>query len=73
MIGLRRKKSGVSIGTRYCDKAAPRVVWEVLATYIGFDGRSYAVLFNLGDPTWQKTLSLAEIVDGHHYRPLDHE
>jgi hypothetical protein len=73
MIGLRRKKAEVSIGTQYCDKAAPHVVWEVLAVYIGFDGRSYAVLFNLGDPTWQKTLSLAELVDGHHYSRLDHE
>ena len=73
MIGLGRKKSEVSIGTRYCVKAAPHVVWEVLATYIGSDGRSHAVLFNLSDPTWQKTLSLAELVDGHHYSRLDHE
>jgi hypothetical protein len=73
MIGLGRKKSEIAIGTRYRDKAAPHVVWDFLATYVGFDGRSYAGLFNLGDPTWQKTLSLAEVVDGHHYSRLDHK
>ena len=73
MINLGRKKSDLPIGARYCVQAAPHVVWEVLATYIGFDGRSYAVLFNLADPTWQKTLSLAELAQGHHYSRVVHE
>jgi hypothetical protein len=73
MMGLRKKKSGVSIGTRYCLRAAPHVVWEILATYMGIDGRPYVVLFNLADPTWQKTLSLAELEGGHQYSRLDQE
>jgi len=47
------------------------VVWEILAAYTGIDGRPYVVLFNLSDPTWQKTLSLEEIEGGFQYKRLD--
>jgi hypothetical protein len=73
MMGLRKKKSGIAIGTRYCLRAAPHVVWEVLVTGMRIDGRPYVVLFNLADPTWQKTLSLAELERGHQYIRIDQE
>jgi hypothetical protein len=39
----------------------------VIAAYTSTDGKPYVVLFNLSDPTWRKTLSLAELESGSRY------
>jgi len=70
MLLKRRNNRGVSIGARYRRRDLPHAVWEVLAAYTGVDGRQHAVLFNVDDPTWQKTLSLAELENGHLYEHL---
>jgi hypothetical protein len=43
------------------------MVWEVITTYTGTDGKPYVVLVNLSDPTWRKTISLAELESGSQY------
>ena len=43
------------------------MVWEVIAAHAGTDGKPYVVLVNLSDPTWWKTLSLAELESGSQY------
>jgi len=52
---------------RYCRRDAPYMVWEVVAGYTSTDGKPYVVLSNLSDPTWRKTLSLAELESGSQY------
>ena len=61
MILRRKDKPEVSIGSRYRRKGMPLVVWEVLAVFLGVDGRQHAMMFNVDDPTWRKTISRAEI------------
>jgi hypothetical protein len=46
------------------------MVWEVIEAHTSTDGKPYVVLFNLSDPTWRKTLSLAELESGSQYIPL---
>ena len=67
MLGRRKKESGVSPGIRYRRRDAPYMVWEVIAGYTSTDGKPYVVLSNLSDPTWRKTLSLAELESGSQY------
>ena len=43
------------------------MVWEVTTAYTGIDGKPYVVLLNLSDPTWRKTISLAELESGSQY------
>jgi hypothetical protein len=43
------------------------MVGEVVAGHTGTDGKPYVVLSNLPDPTWRKTLSLAELESGSQY------
>ena len=43
------------------------MVWEVIAAHAGTDGKPHVVLVNLSDPTWRKTLSLAELEIGSQY------
>ena len=57
----RRKNLPVSVGSRYRRRDLPHAVWEVLGIYSGIDGRDHAVLFNVDDITWHKTLSVAEL------------
>ena len=52
---------------RYCRRDAPYMVWEVIAGYTSTDGKLYVVLSNVSDPTWRKTLSLAELERGSQY------
>jgi len=63
----RKRESGVSPGIRYRRRDAPYMVWEVIAAHAGTDGKPYVVLVNLSDPTWRKTLSLAELESGSQY------
>jgi hypothetical protein len=67
VLGRRKRQSGVSPGVRYCRRDAPYMVWEVITTYTGIDGKPYVVLVNLSDPTWRKTISLAELESGSQY------
>jgi len=57
----RRKNVPVSIGTRYRRRDLPHAVWKVLAIYRGSDDRHYAVLFNVADIIWHKTLTVADL------------
>jgi hypothetical protein len=57
----KRKNVPVSIGSRYRRPDLPHAVWEVLAIYSGSDDRHHAVLFNVDDITWHKTLTVAEL------------
>ena len=43
------------------------MTWEVIALYMGVDGKQHAVLSNLSDPTWRKTISVIELEQGGHY------
>ena len=52
---------------RYRRRDAPYMVWEVIEAHTSTDGKPYVVLFNLSDPTWRKTLSLAELESGSQY------
>ena len=70
MLLKRRNNRGASIGARYRRRDPPYAVWEILAAYTGVDGRRHAVLFNVDDPTWHKTLSLAELENAHLYEHL---
>ena len=67
VLGRRKRESEVSRGVRYRRRDAPYIVWEVIAAHAGTDGKPYVVLFNLSDPTWRKTLSLAELESGSQY------
>ena len=58
------------VGTRYRHRDAAYMVWEVSAQYAGVDGLQYIVLRNLSDLTWQKTLSLSELMRGRQYTRL---
>ena len=58
--------------TRYRHRDVPYIVWEVVSLYAGVDGLLYAVLRNVSDRTWQKTLSQNELERGGQYsRALD--
>jgi hypothetical protein len=46
------------------------VIWEVIALYAGVDGKQHAVLSNIGDPTWRKTISVIELQESGHYERL---
>ena len=63
----RKRESGVSPGIRYRRRDAPYMVWEVIEAYTSTDGKHYVVPVNLSDPTWRKTLSLAELGSGNQY------
>ena len=67
VLGRRKRESGVSPGIRYRRRDAPYMVWEVIEAYTSTDGKHYVVLVNLSDPTWRKTLSLAELGSGNQY------
>ena len=67
MLGRRKRESEVSRGTRYRRRDAPYMVWEVIEAYTSTDGKHYVVPVNLSDPTWRKTLSLAELGSGNQY------
>ena len=67
VLGRRKRESEVSRGLRYRRRDTPYMVWEVIAAHAGTDGKPHVVLVNLSDPTWRKTLSLAELVSGSQY------
>ena len=43
------------------------MTWEVIALYIGVDQKQHAVLSNISDPTWRKTISVIELEQSGHY------
>ena len=57
----------IAVGARYRHRDAPNVTWEVIALYIGVDQKQHAVLSNIADPTWRKTISVIELERGGHY------
>ena len=59
--------SDIPAGTRYHRKDAPSVIWEVISVYTGVDGHSHAVLSNVADPLWRKTISQIELEQGGEY------
>ena len=73
MARQHNRPSETSIGTRYCRRDNPNIVWEVISVYTGVDGRPHAVLSSVSDPLWRKTLSQFELEHGGQYRRLSAE
>jgi len=68
LMRLRSKRqSELSVGTEYRSREAPHIAWQIIAQYKGAGGLVYAVLRNLSDRTWQKTMSRNELEHGAHY------
>ena len=65
-----RTRQEITVGARYRHRDAPNVIWEVIALYAGVDGKQHAVLSNIGDPTWRKTISVIELQESGHYERL---
>ena len=63
----QRSRRGTAVGARYRHRDAPNVTWEVIALYIGVDQKQHAVLSNIPDPTWRKTISVIELEQSGHY------
>ncbi len=43
------------------------ILWQVVAVVTGTDGRSYAKLTQVGDPTLTKTVTTDAVLDGRMY------
>ena len=63
----QRSRQGIAVRARYRHLDAPNVTWEVIALYIGVDQKQHAVLSNISDPTWRKTISVIELEQSGHY------
>jgi len=63
----QRSRQGIAVGARYRHRDAPNVTWEVIALYVGVDGKQHAVLSNISDLTWRKTISVIELEQSGHY------
>jgi hypothetical protein len=63
----QRNRHGIAVGVRYRHRDAPNATWEVIALYVGVDGKQHAVLSNISDLTWRKTISVIELEQGGHY------
>jgi hypothetical protein len=63
----QRNRHGIAVGVRYRHRDAPNATWEVIALYVGVDGKQHAVLSNISDLTWRKTISVIELERGAHY------
>src|SRR5579885_2856632 len=66
----RRSRQDVTVGARYRHRDVPGVTWEVIALYVGVDGKRHAVLCNISDPTWRKTISEIELEQSGQYEPV---
>jgi hypothetical protein len=62
-----RPQNSPDVGTRFFQRDAPYIVWEVVTQYAGVDGLPHIVLRNVPDRTWQKTLSQNELERGGQY------
>ena len=65
-----RSRRPLQLGSRYRSREAAHIAWEVSRQYTGVDGRTYVVMTNLSDPTWQKTMSEHELERGGQYLRL---
>ena len=63
----QRSRQGIAVGTRYRHRDAPNATWEVIALYVGVDGKQHAVLSNISDLTWRKTISVIELEQSGNY------
>ena len=63
----QRSRRGTAVGARYRHRDAPNVTWEVIALYVGVDGKQHAVLSNISDLTWRKTISVIELEQSGNY------
>ena len=68
-----KRQSELPIGTEYRSREAPHISWQIISQYEGADGLLYAVLRNLSDRTWQKTMSRNELEHGGHYSQVTEE
>jgi hypothetical protein len=50
----QRNRHRIAVGVRYRHRDAPNATWEVIALYVGVDGKQHAVLSNISDLTWWK-------------------
>ena len=64
----QRNRHGIAVGVRYRHRDAPNATWEVIALYMGVDGKQHAALSNVSDPTCHKTISVIELEQSGHYR-----
>ena len=63
----QRSRQGIAVRARYRHLDAPNVTWEVIALYVGVNGKQHAVLSNISDLTWRKTISVIELEQSGHY------
>ena len=63
----QRSHQGIAVGARYRHRDAPNVTWEVIALYVGVDRKQHAVLSNISDLTWRKTISVIELEQSGNY------
>ena len=63
----QRNRHRIAVGVRYRHRDAPNATWEVIALYVGVDGKQHAVLSNISDLTWCKTISVIELEQSGHY------
>ena len=63
----QRSRQGIAVRARYRHLDAPNVTWEVIALYVGVDGKQHAVLSHISDLTWRKTISVIELEQSGHY------
>jgi hypothetical protein len=63
----QRNRQGIAVGVRYRHRDAPNATWEVIALYVGVDLKQYAVLSNISDLTWRKTISVIELEQSGHF------
>ena len=62
----KRNRQEIAVGARYRHRDAPNV-WEVIALYVGVDGKQHAIFSNIADPTSRKTISEIESERSGHY------
>jgi hypothetical protein len=62
--------NGFFIGTRFQERNRRAFIWELARFFDAIDGRRYAVLRRLDEPSDLKTLALAGLKDGGPFRRL---
>ena len=73
VLRRRRRAPEISVGTRYCRRDAPNIVWEVYSLFVGTDGMPYAGIFSTTDPTRRKTVSQAVLEHDGQYQRVTEE
>lgn len=67
-VEIVTRKDGISRGMCFQQKNGPASIWEVDRIFEAIDGRRYAVLRRIDNPSDQKTLALQGLQDGGLFR-----